>query len=148
MACPYFMPTVKLESGTWMHPARLPLGTGWMGHCCAPGHEQAEPTQDELREFCNLGYARCSRLPQEHAADAVRFSITRHCGDLLTVMFVFELGHRPAEHGTLELDTRNQRWITVHPNPRIQRMAECFVESHMLRHHRPEPSNLPEIVHD
>ena len=31
MACPYFMPVEKLENGTWPHPSRLPLGSGWRG---------------------------------------------------------------------------------------------------------------------
>ncbi len=57
MACPFFMPTSKLEDGGWLHPSRLPLGGGWIGHCSAPGYEGAEPTNQELRELCNLGYA-------------------------------------------------------------------------------------------
>ena len=81
MACPFFMPTSKLEDGGWLHPSRLPLGGGWTGHCSAPGHEGAEPTNQELRELCNLGYAAsCPRLPKERAYDAVRFSIARDCG--------------------------------------------------------------------
>ena len=65
LACPFFMPVQKLD-GAWLHPSRLPLGAGWDGHCSAPGHEGARPSDQELQEFCNLGYAaKCSRLPAE-----------------------------------------------------------------------------------
>src|SRR4029077_1726709 len=57
LACPYFMPVAKLENGNWPHPTRLPLGCGWSGHCTAPGHEDAIPSQDVMQTFCNLGYA-------------------------------------------------------------------------------------------
>src|ERR1700686_2788739 len=59
LACPYFMPVEKLENGSWPHPARLPLGGGWGGHCTSPGHEGERPAQDVLEAFCNLGYADC-----------------------------------------------------------------------------------------
>ena len=76
MACPYFMPVARLENGNWPHPGRLPLGCGWAGHCTAPGHEQAVPSQDVLESFCNLGYARsCGWAPAEGTGDAVRFAV-------------------------------------------------------------------------
>jgi hypothetical protein len=141
MACPFFMPTEKLEDGGWLHPSRLPLGGGWSGHCCAAGHEGVEPESYELREFCNLGYAlSCLRLPRQRSVDALRFSIVRDRGAQLTVMFVYELGHRPAGHGTLEYDLTTKRWISFHPDPRTQKMAECYVESYLLR--RPQPSGV------
>lgn len=141
MACPFFMPTERLEDGGWLHPSRLPLGGGWSGHCCAAGHEGAAPASDELREFCNLGYAlNCPRLPRERAVDALRFSIVRDRGAQLTVMFVNEMGHRPAGHGTLEYDLAQKRWISSHPDPRTQKMAECYLESYLLR--RPQPSGV------
>jgi hypothetical protein len=74
VACPFFMPVEKLEDGNWLHASRLPLGCGWTGHCTAPGHENAAPSPEELRDFCNLGYAEnCGRLPRERAWDSVRF---------------------------------------------------------------------------
>jgi hypothetical protein len=96
VACPFFMPTDKLADGGWLHPSRLPLGGGWIGHCSAPGHEGAEPTNQELREFCNLGYAAgCPRLPEERAYDAVRFSVAHDRGAQLMLWFVCESRHRP-----------------------------------------------------
>ena len=45
------------------------------------GSRRVQPTDEELKLFCNLGYAsNCSRLPQERACDAVRFGIARDTG--------------------------------------------------------------------
>jgi hypothetical protein len=82
VACPFFMPVEKLENGAWLHPGRLPLGCGWSGQCTAPGHAGEVPSQEELREFCNLGYAEgCGRLPRERAWDSVRFAARTVSGD-------------------------------------------------------------------
>ena len=133
MACPFFMPTRKLSGGAWPHPSRLPLGAGWEGHCNAPGHEGAEPSHDELTEFCNLGYATaCSRLPQQRPYDAVRFSVVRD-GAQLRMCFVCEVEHRPAQHGELQYDAVAGQWTLPHPDARIQKMAECYLESYLLR---------------
>jgi hypothetical protein len=138
VACPFFMPTSKLEDGGWLHPTRLPLGGGWSGHCGAPGHEGAEPTNQELRELCNLGYATdCPRLPAERACDAVRFSIARNRGGQLLLWFVCESGHRPAGHRMLEYDLSLGQWIFSHPEPRIQKMAECYLQSYLLSRSQP-----------
>jgi hypothetical protein len=134
VACPFFMPTDKHDDGGWLHPSRLPLGGGWIGHCSAPGHEGAEPTNRELREFCNLGYAAgCPRLPEERAYDAVRFSVAHDRGGQLLLWFVYESRHRPAGHGMLEYDLSLDRWISSHSDPRIQKMADCYLQSYLLR---------------
>jgi hypothetical protein len=138
LACPFFMPTSKLEEGGWLHPSRLPLGAGWTGYCCAPGHEGVEPTNQELRELCNLGYAAgCPRLPKERAYDAVRFSIARDQVAQLQFSFVCESAHRPAGHGTLEYDVARGEWISSHADRRIQKMAECYLQSYLLRRIQP-----------
>jgi len=138
VACPFFMPTNKLEDGGWLHPSRLPLGGGWTGHCSAPGHEGAEPTNQELRELCNLGYAAsCPRLPKERAYDAVRFSIARDCSGHLELWFVCESGYRPAGHGKLEYDLDLRQWVSSHPDLRIQKMAECYLQAYLLRRIQP-----------
>ena len=141
MACPFFMPTNKLEDGGWLHPSRLPLGGGWAGHCSAPGHEGAEPTNQELRDFCNLGYAAgCPRLPEERIYDAVRFSIARDRGAQLLLWFVCESGHRPAGHGMLEYDLSLGQWASSHSDLCIQKMAECYLQSYLLRRIQPAPA--------
>ena len=117
-----------------MHPARLPLAAGWNGYCCAPNHQGSHPAPEEIRALCNLGYASgCSRLPQHRVADAVRFSVIRDRRDQLTVCFVCELAHRPVAHGTLNYDLTCEKWLTSHPEPCIQRMADCYLQSYLLR---------------
>ena len=130
MACPFFMPTRKSEAALWPHPSRLPLGAGWEGRCFAPGHEGAEPSPEELREGCNLGYAvTCSKFPQERSCDAVRFGVSRDTGTRVHLAYVCEAKHLPVEHGSLEYDALLTTWTSPHPDPRIQTMAECYLES-------------------
>ena len=149
MACPFFMPVEKLQNGTWLHATRLPLGYGWSGHCTAPAHEGETPSQEELRDYCNLGYADgCARLPHERVWDSVRFGArTLGTGEKSTgeksngeknpsarriqVRYVCERGHRPAEHGSLEFDPASASWTKPHSDRRLQRMAECFLESYI-----------------
>jgi len=137
LACPYFIPTQKWEGGTWAHPSRLPLGGGWLGHCSAPGHEGARPAEEEIKEFCNMGYAAdCPRLPAERSCDAVRFSISRDDGSRLLLCFVCESAHKPTAYGTLEYDCGNKHWLAAHAEVRIQKLAECFLQSYLSRSSR------------
>lgn len=145
MACPYFMPLEKLSGGAWPHPARLPLGCGWSGHCTAPGHEGQHPPQDVLEAFCNLGYASsCEWAPTERAWDAVRFSVAVPLdpekkredsapSQAIRVCYVCEKNHRPVEHGDLEFDLQRSIWLRHHEDARVQRMAECFLESYLKK---------------
>jgi hypothetical protein len=114
-----------------------------MGHCSAPGYEGAEPSNQELRELCNLGYAAgCARLPEERAYDAVRFSIARDRGARLEFWFVCESKHLPAGHGILEYDLSLGQWICSHPDARIQKMAECYLQSYLSRRIQPAAAGL------
>lgn len=144
MACPYFMPVEKLEGGTWPHPARLPLGCGWTGHCTAPGHENKIPSQDILEAFCNLGYASsCTWAPHERAWDAVRFALVAATAEgerksidrssIVRLCYVCERNHRPVERGELEFDVLTAAWLKRHEDPRVQKMAECFLESRLKK---------------
>lgn len=133
MACPFFLPTQRCASPLWPHPPRLPLGDAWTGHCTAPGHEGAQPSEAELKDGCNLGYARCPRLPQHRPCDAVRFVLARDRDCKLAIQYVCEIGHAPAAHGLLEFDTRAVRWTVSHPDPCLQKMAECYLDSYLRR---------------
>jgi hypothetical protein len=131
LACPYFMPTQKFEGGTWAHPSRLPLGFGWRGVCTAAGAQEIVPTDEQLRDSCNLGYARnCPNLPAERAWDAVRFAVAQDGETRIVVCYVCEAGHRPVEHGTLEYEVAQRSWIRSHPDARLQKMAECYLQSY------------------
>jgi hypothetical protein len=148
LACPYFMPVERLQTGAWPHPARLPLGCGWSGHCTAPGHQGEVPTQDILEAFCNLGYAgRCRWAPQDRPWDAVRFAVSapsdsavkeagknlknRAPAQTLRLDYVCERSHLPVAHGELEFDLSRSVWLRSHADTRIQKMAECFLESYL-----------------
>ena len=149
MACPYFMPVERLENGNWQHPSRLPLGCGWKGHCTAPGHERAVPSQDVLETLCNLGYAgSCGWAPADRVWDAVRFAITspakgahefnpdsaeNTAARILRLTYVCEQSNLPAGHGELEFDLSTAIWLRRHEDARIQRMAECFLEAYLSR---------------
>jgi hypothetical protein len=143
------MPVARLECGSWPHPARLPLGGGWCGHCTAPGHESELPPQDVLEAFCNLGYASsCNWSPAERVWDAVRFAVSAPPdfaeraapqkpaalpARVLVLRYVCERDHRPVEHGDLEFDLAQAVWLRRHDDARIQKMAECFLESYLKK---------------
>lgn len=143
VACPYFMPVTKLEGGNWPHPARLPLGSGWSGHCTAPGHEGEIPQTDILEAFCNLGYATsCPWAPGQRTTDAVRFAVAApaEAGDsfpvgarVLRLVYVCEREHHPVTRGELIFDLSSASWLRRHDDARIQRMAECFLDSYLKR---------------
>ncbi len=149
LACPYFMPVTRLESGSWPHPARLPLGGGWCGHCTAPGHEDKVPAQDVLEAFCNLGYASgCCWSPSDRVWDAVRFAVSAPLDPavrsvpqniatvparILVLRYVCEKDHRPMDSGDLEFDLSRAAWLRRHDDARIQKMAECFLDSYLKR---------------
>ena len=143
------MPVTKLENGNWPHPARLPLGCGWTGHCTAPGHEGETPSQDILEAFCNLGYASgCTWAPPQRTWDAVRFAVSAPADNrsrnhqkgasnggsrILALAYVCERDHRPVQNGELEFDLSQSAWLRQHEDPRVQKMAECFLESYLKK---------------
>jgi hypothetical protein len=147
------MPVARLENGSWPHPTRLPLGGGWCGHCTAPGHQGERPAQDVLEAFCNLGYASsCSWSPPHRVWDAVRFAVSAPRDSprdstmpaaprdamavparVLLLRYVCERNHRPVEHGDLEFDLPQAAWLRRHDDARIQKMAECFLESYLKK---------------
>ena len=134
MACPYFIPTEKFAEGKWLHPTRLPLGAGWRGLCTAGCYQQIVPSDEELHRFCNLGYATgCQRLPAQRRSDAVRFSIARDREDRIEMCYVFESAYRPGGHGVLEYDAVAGCWAVAHPDPRVQTMAACYLQSYLER---------------
>lgn len=133
LACPYFMPREILNDGSWQHPARLPLGAGWTGSCCASA-EETLPTESALREFCNLGNAHaCPYLPRDRDWDAVRFSVARSGSEQITLWYVCELAHAPIEHGKLTFDRRMKRWVNPHADLRVQRLADCYLQTYGSR---------------
>lgn len=133
MACPYFVPREILNDGSWLHPSRLPLGAGWRGGCCASGLEFV-PTDAAIREFCNLGNATaCPHLPVNRDWDAIRFAVARTSVEQITLWYVCESAHAPAEHGKLTFDRIHERWLNPHADPRVQRLAACYLGTYRSR---------------
>ena len=100
MACPYFVPIHRIGPGPWNPPPRQPLGDTWGGECWATG-AASTPSESELREMCNTGYARgrCQRFPESAPADAVRFAISKDQPD--GVRYILEKDHVPVEFGEI-----------------------------------------------
>src|SRR4051812_27720902 len=148
MACPYFIPEQRCDSDLWQHRARLPLGDGFTGYCCAQS-DAYRPSTDELRELCNIGYAKaCPRLPEQRDADSVRFmardgrvnggrvngAAVNNGEGLVTIKYLLELGHAPVSHGELRYDPAKAQWSAPHPDARVQTKAQCYLESYLARH--------------
>jgi hypothetical protein len=132
VACPYFIPTEILAGAHWPHRPRLPLGEGWAGRCCAPG-AACVPSDDAVREFCNLGYAlqyerKCSRFPQERDWDAVRVGVIAEEGTQVRVDYSCEREFAPVEHGVLVFDRVTSQWLTAHADVRVQSKADAFMQ--------------------
>ncbi len=92
------------------------------------------PSEEELTLGCNVGYARtCSRLPAQRNADAVRFVLGEDRDGILRVLFACERDYLPVGHGELLYDTARGSWLQPHGDPRVQRMAECYVQAQRER---------------
>lgn len=134
MACPYFLPEQELVELGFPHPQRLPLGTAWGGTCSAPGQSGLAPSEDELKNGCNLGYARgCRRLPQERTADAVRFAIVRERGSEIEVCYAYERNYEPGDRGSLQFKLADGIWTASNSEAQLARMAQCFLQSYLRR---------------
>lgn len=125
MACPFFLPVRRLDSGGWNPAPRLPLGDAYGGSCHAPAGAPLEPPEAVQRELCNCGYARqrCSHFPDNGAADAVRFSVTDDQDGRVTLLYILEKDHAPMEHGLFD-DAAGAR------EP-LASQARVFVESYL-----------------
>ncbi len=96
-----------------------------------------------MEKFCNLGYANsCDWAPEDRVWDAVRFAVCAPpirderadailAGRTLRLRYVCEKNHRPVESGDLEFDLVHGAWQNRHGDPRVQKMAECFLDSYM-----------------
>lgn len=135
MACPFFVPSRRLEIAGWVRPPRLPLGDPFGGVCHARPAEVIEPPEARQRELCNCGYARgrCDRFPGGNAADAVRFSVTDETAARLLVVYVMEKNYTPAEYGTLEYAVEEARLDGAHVGEILVQQARAFLESYLRR---------------
>jgi hypothetical protein len=135
VACPFFVPSRRLEIAGWVRPPRFPLGDPFSGACHARPAEVIEPPESRQRELCNCGYARgrCDRFPGDSAADAVRFSVTDETPARLVLIYVVEKDHAPAGHGTLEYSISDARLEAPHISEILAHQARAFLESYLRR---------------
>jgi hypothetical protein len=115
---------------------RLPLGAGFTGTCRA-GAEEVLPGENELRDFCNIGYARgCLRMPRNRCFDGTRFAIARDEESRIILHYVSEREHEPVEYGRLEYDCENKNWPVPLRDACLQRQAECYLSVYLERRPR------------
>ena len=115
----------------------LPLGESWAGHCRAvPGGQQ--PDNSALRS-CNLGYARgtCPWFPSGDGPDAVRFTISRHDHDTVSISYVVERDHHPFAHGALACAVSSGQWSEPSADATLLRQAQAYLESYLRRKKEP-----------
>lgn len=136
MACPFFYPAEKSVTIAWAFPSRLPLSAGFCGTCRASA-EESRPSDNELRDFCNLGYsAGCSRLPSTRRADCLRFVVMRDSGNKIILDYIYEREHAPVERGQLEYECVGQNWPVRLSDECAQRQAECYLAVYLERRRR------------
>jgi hypothetical protein len=135
VACPFFVPSRRLEIAGWVRPPRLPLGDPFLGACHAQLADIVEPPESRQREVCNCGYARgrCDRFPGDSPGDAVRFSVTGDTLARLSVIYVVEKDHAPARHGTLEYVVGDARLEGPGMSEVLLQQARAFLESYLSR---------------
>jgi hypothetical protein len=51
----------------------------------------------------------------------------------VTICFVCELGHAPIEQGRLTFDLASEAWVNPHPDPRVLRLATCYLQAYRAR---------------
>lgn len=112
------------------------MGAGFCGNCTAGG-ERSTPSETELQDFCNVGYARhCGRIPAERRTDAVRFAIAKGGGNRILLHYCCERDYAPVEHGQLQYDCAARTWLVGHADACIQRQAECYVLTYLEKRDR------------
>jgi hypothetical protein len=125
VACPFFLPVRRLDSGGSNPAPRLPLGDAYGGSCHAPDAQPFEPSETIQRDLCNSGYVRgrCSHFVDNGAADAVRFSVTGDHDGCITLVYILEKDHAPMEHGLMDGATGGREPLAS--------QARAFVESYL-----------------
>lgn len=141
MACPFFHPGANFVDGAWLSPPRLPLGDPCFGECKADGAESIQPSLDELRNYCNAGYARgrCSRFPSRtDAADAVRFSVSGDHEGGVSLVYVYERDYGPVRHGMLVYDISAGSFNDAPESTVLEAQARVFVTGYLARRLAPK----------
>jgi hypothetical protein len=51
----------------------------------------------------------------------------------LLISCVGESKHLPVECKQLEFDAAQMQWLILHPDPRTQKQADCYIQSYLQR---------------
>jgi hypothetical protein len=110
-------------------------GAAFAGVCHAVPDESHQPSPQRQENLCNCGYARgiCERFPKDAIADAVRFSVTADEPRRLSLVYIFEKDHAPAEFGELEYSIVKQTLLSPVANQVLAIQAEAFIENYLAR---------------
>ena len=139
------MPVEKLENGS----GRILRGCLWVGDGAGTAPLPGMKANFRRRTFwkhsaiwatphCRWAAARArlgcgairrirSAVRSQASADA---DVAAH---VLRLRYVCERDHRPVEHGDLEFDLSQATWVRRHDDARVQKMAECFLESYLKK---------------
>ena len=144
MACPYFYPVARIDRGAGARA--LPLGDAWSGSCEADPDRPSIPAEGALIPLCNLGYPEgCPHFPRNGAADGVRFSVSRDQNGTVRIQYVIEKAHQPVEHGPLAYSRETHSFLVRHRDRVVQKQAEAYVESYLLRKSSPTSCSSPKL---
>lgn len=75
-------------------------------------------------------------MPGAREADSLRFAIAKDEGTKISLQYVFDREHAPAEHGQVVYDLATQAWIATLADPCAQRQAECYLQIYLERRPR------------
>jgi hypothetical protein len=53
--------------------------------------------------------------------------------EVIRLRYVCERNHLPVAHGDLEFNLTQASWLRTHDDPRVQKMAECFLEAQLKK---------------
>ena len=76
---------------------------------------------------------RCGLLFAPRPTPATRLAQRRLLLRVLRLRYVCEKNHLPVEHGDLEFDLSRSAWLRAHDDSRVQKMAECFLDSYLKK---------------
>jgi hypothetical protein len=63
----------------------------------------------------------------------VRFTVSSHQGETLSIYYVVERDHHPFAHGPLACSTATGEWSAAPPDDTLRRQAQAYVESYLRR---------------
>jgi hypothetical protein len=93
-------------------------------------HARAAP-EAAAHDCCNFGYARdeCRKFPKDALFDAVRFAITARDAETIQILYIFELDHRPCQHGLLTYHVSGRQLTGAEGLPLLEAQARAFVDA-------------------